>query len=67
MAIQQFLHPLLDQDIGQFGAEAEVKLHEHFTGDHVIAAGTGLHVGNLHAGWREEFVALIPLNGDQLV
>ena len=63
---QQGDHAGFDHLVRQFRTEAEVELDEHIAGDHVVAAGTGLYVGDLHACWREKFIAFIPLDIDQL-
>ena len=62
---QQRDNARFDHLIGQFGAEAEVELDEEVPRDHVVAAGPGLDVSNLHAGRGEEFVTFIPLNRHQ--
>ncbi len=67
VTIQQLCDPLTNHLIGEFGAEAEVKLHKQLAGDHIVTAGARLDVGNLHAGRREELISLIPLGRDQLV
>ena len=51
---------------GLLGGEAEIEHHFQLAGDHVGGAGAGVDVGDLEAGGREEFVALIPFHGGQL-
>ncbi|MNZ49269.1 hypothetical protein D3C78_670310 [compost metagenome] len=53
--------------VGQFRTKTEVELHGEITGDHIIAARTRLKIRNLHAGRREEFVAFIPFDINQLI
>src|SRR5690606_34588501 len=51
--------------LGHVGGATEVEHHFQFTRNHVGGAGTGVDVGNLEAGGREKFVAVIPHFGGQ--
>lgn len=66
MFIQDGRDPLLQALDGGLGREAEVEHRRQVAGDHVGGAGTGIEVGNLEAGRREEGVAVIPMLGSQL-